>query len=313
MANVYTTLADLVKINDQNLADYEISDLLDAAPLLKALHSQTASNGTEHKYLKQTGAPAVGFRDANDGRENKASADTLVTVTLKILDASFACDKSLADAFRKGRDAYIQREAIRHLRAAFQEAEQQILYGTGNDSLGFAGLANNAAFDKKDDTQVVDAGGTTANTASSAWLFYTAEDAASTVIGEDGELKIGDTVVQRVAGATTGFYPAYWTPVTAWMGFQLGGAYDIVRICNLTADSGKGLTDALISSAIAKFMASRKPNLIACSRRSVMQLQKSRTATNPTGDPAPIPEESFKIPIVVTDQISDTEALLAAS
>lgn len=311
MANVYTTLADLVKINDQNLADLDVSDLLDEAPLLKRLFAQTASNGTEHKYLKQTGEPAVGFRDANDGRENKASADTLVTVTLKILDASFACDKALADAYRKGRDAYIAREANRHLRAAFKEAEQQIFYGTGNDAAGFAGLATNALFDALADTAtVVNAGGTTASTGSSCWLFRTNENACSLITGEDGEMKIGESVVQRVAGAT-GFYPAYWTPITAWLGLQLGGVYDIVRIANLTADSGKGLTDALISTAISKFKASGAPNLIACSRRSLRQLQSSRTATNPTGAPAPFPQDSFGIPIVVTDQIVDTETLLA--
>jgi hypothetical protein len=45
------------------------------------------------------------------------------------------------------------------------------------------------------------------------------------------------------------------------------------------------------------------------SRRSLFQLQSSRTATNATGAPAPIPVESHNIPIAVTDSIVDTEKL----
>jgi hypothetical protein len=45
------------------------------------------------------------------------------------------------------------------------------------------------------------------------------------------------------------------------------------------------------------------------SRRSRMQLQMSRTATTPTGAPAPYPQEAFGVPIEETDSIIDTEAL----
>lgn len=311
MANVYTSLADLVKINDQNLADIVVSDLLDDAPLLRALAADIASNGTEHKYLKQTGAPTTAFRAANDGRENKASADTLVTVTLKIFDASYACDMALANSYYKGKDAYLNREGMRHIRSAFQTMEKQIFYGagTGGDSAGFTGLTDNAAFDAVADTLVVDATGSTASTGASCWLIRTQLDAVCLVAGQDGNLELGETTVQRLAGAT-GYYPAYWTPVTGYYGLQLGNAYPAVRICNLTAQTGKGLTDILLSTAIAKFPATAPPNLIVMSRRSLMQLQKSRTATSPTGAPAPFPDSAFNIPIVVTDQLSETEAIV---
>jgi hypothetical protein len=44
-------------------------------------------------------------------------------------------------------------------------------------------------------------------------------------------------------------------------------------------------------------------------RRSLRQLQQSRTATNSTGAPAPFPTEAFGVPIVVTDALLSTEAL----
>jgi hypothetical protein len=58
------------------------------------------------------------------------------------------------------------------------------------------------------------------------------------------------------------------------------------------------------------FPASRGPNYVVMNRRSLGQLQRSRTATNPTGAPAPFPQEAFGVPIVVTDQINSTETLL---
>jgi hypothetical protein len=121
-------------------------------------------------------------------------------------------------------------------------------------------------------------------------------------------IDIGETTVQRLAGST-GFYPAYWTPASVWVGLQMGGKYSVGRIANLTADSGKGLTDDLISELIEEFPIDSRPTVLVMNRRSRRQLQQSRTATNPTGAPAPLPESAFNLPIIVTDQLLSTEAL----
>ncbi len=312
MANVYTSLADLVKINDMNLADLEVTDLLQGAPLFAALAADVASNGTEHKYLKETGAPVVGFRAANDGRENKASADTLVTITLKILDASNAVDLALANGYRKGAQAYIARETMRHLKAAFAAAEAQIISGVGADAGGFVGLCDAATIDAKTDAMVIDATGSTAGTGSSVIAIRTNNDGndCTLITGNDGEISIGESVVNRLEGSSTGFYPAYFTPVSGWLGLQIGSAYSVGRICNLTAQSGKTLTDALISQLLALFPVGKEPNLLVMSRRSRQQLQASRTATNATGAPAPIPTESFGVPIIATDGMPNTQTIL---
>lgn len=318
MADTFKSLADLVLINDQNLADLEVSDLLTQAPVIASLPASPASNGTLHKYTKETGAPVVGFRAVNDGRENRDSTDTLVTVTLQILDCSFACDIEIAKAYKRGRDAYLEMELMRHLRQAMFHAERQIWYGTGTggDSVGFAGLGDNTGYNHKDDTMVVDATGTTATTGSSVWLYCVKPDDSGVQVvgGNDGNIEVEDPVIQRVAGSATGTLPMFYTAASGYLGFQIGSAYDVARICNLTADSGKGLTDALISQAIEKIPAHNRPFLrIAMNRRSQAQLQQSRTATNSTGTPAPFPQESFGVPIVVTDSILSTEALLAAA
>lgn len=312
MADVFISLADLVVINDKNLAERAISDLLDDAPVLRALVADTVDN-TTHKYTKETGAPVVGFRSANDGRENKDSTDTLVSVDLKILDASFAVDQALAAIYRKGKEAFIAREAARHIKAAFFAAETQFINGTVDGSAtGFTGMAD--ALDDSDDAMVVDAGGTTADTASSVWGIRTTPDFnnVAAILGMDGVLDIGETVSQRLDG-TTGTYPGWYTPITSWLTLQIGGAYSLGRIGNLTADSGKGLTDDLISALLAEFPAGKLPTFLAMNRRSRRQLQQSRTATNSTGAPAPFPEEAFGVPIITTDAILNTEALLTAA
>ena len=312
MAAAYLTLADLVLINDLNLADLEITDLLDDAPLMKALAAIEASNGTLHKYTKETGAPVVGFRDVNDGRENKKSTDTLVTVTLKILDASFSVDMALANAYKFGPEAYVAREAVRHLKAAFFHAEQQFINGTGNDADGFTGLVDAATLLNSDSAMVVDATGTSVGAVTSAYLIRTNDSHTdlSAVMGQDGKIDIGETTVIEAAGSTTGTLPKLYTPITGWLGLQLGSAYSVARICNI--DATKPLTDDLVYQAMALFPSGRQPNLLVTSRNGRELLRKSRTATNATGAPAPLPEYVDQARVITTDAIG-LEAVLAAA
>src|SRR4051812_23779955 len=117
MADTYDTLADLLILNDKNANDLGCSDLFNDAPFIRSLAAITASNGTLHKYVKETAAPTVGFRSENAGVFNSTGTEVTITSTLKIIDASFAVDKALADAYSKGgTDAYLARKAKAHLR-----------------------------------------------------------------------------------------------------------------------------------------------------------------------------------------------------
>lgn len=318
MADDIIGLTELLKINDQGLADINVTDILDAVPVLLALAATRASNGTNHRYLKETTAPVVGFRAVNTARVNDHSEDTLVSADLTILDASFYCDKALAKGFRKGVEAFVAREAKRHLCAAFFAFEKQVLLGTvGGDASGFDGLAD--AFDDSDDAMVVDAGGTTESTASSLWAIRTGGEMTDVCLvggdesinaGDTFSIDMGETVEQFLGDTTNGGFTALYTSILAWLGLQVGSAYSVGRICNLTADVGKGLTDELIAQLLAEFPAARPPTLLAMNRRSRLQLQQSRTAVNATGAAAPFPTEAFGVPIITTDAIGSTETLL---
>jgi hypothetical protein len=300
MADSFLTLADLLKVNDKNLADINVSDVLNDAPIIRALAAEPV-DGTTHKYLKLTTAPTVGFRDVNEGRDNSKSVDTPVTVDLGILDATFAVDVALADGYNKGPEAYIQREAERHLRAAFFKAETQLLYGTDDDADGFEGLMDSLAFGN---AMVVDAGGD--NDGEISTVFAVRSTGLNDVVlmaGKNAGLEIGETTVQRIV-QDTGSYPGYYTPIYGWLGLQVGSIYSAGRIANL--DTTDDLDDDLLAELYSKFPATAKPTHFIMSRRSQLQLQQSRTATNPTGAPAPFPQFWQDIPIITTDSVEDT-------
>ncbi len=295
MAQNPAPLSELIKINDQNVSDVDgISDLLQDAPLLDALIADFASNGTQHKYLKETAAPVVGFRAINDGRDQGHSEDTKVSIDLALLDCSFHVDQMYADEYRYGAEAWIARESQRALQAGFFKAEQQLIYGTSADADGFTGLTDASTINGASDEMVVNAGGSTA--VSSVYLIrsVSALTDVTLITGNDGDIGIGDTYQQMMDGSSTGIFNAYVTPVSAYLGLQIGSIYSIGRVCNIDAGSNS-LTDDLLSDAISKFPAARQPTHLVMNRRSLQQLQASRTATNPTGMPAPFPQGGWQI------------------
>lgn len=320
MADDFLTISDLARINDTNIMDVGASEILNGAPVLARLPAIEATHGTSHKYLKETAAPTVGFRVPNAGREMSHTGRQTVSIDLKAMDASSMIDIIVADIFPGGAEVPVGHEVLNHIRQGLFVVEKQIWYGdqTPGDTAGFAGLADDPLYNASDAANVVNAGGTTANTGSSVWLIRASGDYrhAAAVVGRNqngATFDVKDTTVQKVQDGDGKWYDAYSTPVTGWVGAQFGTKYSAVRIANLTADAGKGLTDDLIAQALAKFPANEGPTFLAMNRRSLLQLQQSRTATNPTGAPAPFPTEAHGVPIQLTDSILSTEALLTAA
>ena len=251
--------------------------------------------------------PTVSFRNANEGViETKATHENRLVETF-IMNPRWGADKAVADRSEDGAEAAIADDAEAHMLGAFITLGKQFYYGavSGGDAKGHPGL-----IDAHDATNnVVDAGGTTATTGSSVWLVKFGPKYVQWVWGNDGELVLSDVELRDKEDAGGNKFTAYHQELFAYPGLQVGGLNAIVRIKKLTEDAGKGLTDALIASAISKFPTGVVPDVIFASRRSIKQLRASRTATNATGTPAPFPEESFGIPIAATDSILDTESL----
>jgi hypothetical protein len=301
-----TTLLDIAKANGSDAAVGLVEEVLNAFPEVQVGAARTIK-GLNFKTLVRTGLPTASFRNANEGTTPTKSTLENRLVECFILNPRWECDKAVADAYEDGAAAYIALEADGQMRASMITLGSQFYYGagTGGDAKGHPGLIQ--SYDSTG--MAVDAGGTTATTGSSVWAVRFGPQAVQWVYGNDGELAVSDVSEQRVLDAAGAPYTAYVQELLARPGLQVASKYATARIKKLTADSGKGLTDALVADLLSKFPVGHKPDYLFMSRRSHKQLQSSRTATNPTGSPAPFPTESHGIPIQVTDSILDTEAL----
>ena len=311
MADALNTLAGLIQFNDANNADINVSNLLDDAPLLQVLFAKGASEGTLHKYLRQTVASGNAFRAANAGLSKTYSQDEQITDTLKIIDGSFSVDKAIADAFKLGPEAYIEKELMRTLRARLFALEQQIINGVNADAAGFVGLNDDNQLNAIADAMVVAAAtpGESASVQTSVYLLRSGDDDCAVVMANEGAFDVSDTVVTPIydeADALTS-YPGYYTGITGYAGFQLGGSYSAARICNIET----ALTDDDIYNALSLFPAARQPNMIVMNRNSLKLLRASRTAVNATGAAAPRPTDVENIQIVVTDAVTSTEGVVS--
>lgn len=299
------TLLDIAKANGSDAAVGLIEEVLPSVPEVRLIPARTIK-GLSFKTLVRTALPTAGFRSANEGVAATVSTWENRQFSCFPLNPRWECDKAVADAHEDGAEAYIAMEAVGLTLAAFVTMGKQLYYGpgTGGDAKGFPGLIQ-----QHDSSMVVDATGTTASTGSSVWAVKFGPKDVQFVYGAGGELKVDDPIVQRVTDVLGNPYTAYCQELLAWAGLQVGSINSVGRIKKLTADSGKGLTDALVAQLLAKFPVGFKPDVLFMSRRSLMQLQSSRTATTPDGTPAPIPTSSHGVPIEATDCILDTEAL----
>lgn len=304
------TLLDIAKRNGSDALVGLIDETTKAHPEL-TLGAARTIKGMNYKTLVRTGLPTVGFRNANAGSPTgKATHENRLVETF-ILNPRWEADKAVADRSEDGAAKFIADEAEAVMEAAMQWLSKQFYYGRlatgGNDLLGFPGLLE--MYDATN--MVVDAGGTTAATASSVWAVKFGPRMVQWVYGADGALDMSDVRVE------SGVDPAdsakkltlYVQELLAYPGLQVGTTRAVGRIKKVTEDVGKTLNDDLIADLLSKFEVGVVPDVLMMTRRSLKQLQQSRTAVNPTGAPAPFPADAFGIPIAVTDAISNTESL----
>jgi len=309
MANDLLTVADFVA-DALDVDDTTTSEVLNASPLVARLPISDTSDGSEtHKYNTFTGAPVVGFRAANAGRDYDHSIDTVVSAACTILDFSWRVDFAVANAWRKGPEDLIAREGIRHLNAALFALEQQVIYGVTSpgDSAGFVWLLGSSNLDALADDMVIGAGGTTASQQSSLYAIKTGDNDVKLVTPMARGVEIGDAIVTEANDTN---HPVYYVPASMYIGLQLGGKYSAGRIANLSVTTDtKPLTDDFISDLLAAFPSGGGPDFMVTNRTMLKELQQGRTATNPTGAPAPFPQSAFNVPLFTSDAITITEAV----
>ncbi len=310
------TFMDIVRANNADKDVGLIDETIRLHPELTLADTREIP-GISYTTLVRTALGNTGgsFRTANSGSAPISHTYENRRVECYIMEPRFQSDKAVADAYTDGAPAYIAMETGGTLEGEFQALSKQFYYGAGSgygNTLGFPGLVD--AYDASN--MVIDAGGTTANTGTSVWLVRFGPQQVRWVLGNGGRFSFSPVRIESIIDPNNSArkFDGYVQTMVARPGLQVGSLWSAVRIKKITNDAGCGLNDALLYRALALFPAGTQPDVILANRRSLSQLRQSRTATNPTGAPAPIPKEieglgDTSIPIKVTDSISNVESL----
>lgn len=307
---------DVLKINNAE----EIIGLIDeVAAEIPEINFFSASPVEKYSYktLAVNALPDAGFRAAGQQRIYSAAVLANYTVNCYNLDASWILDCAQGRMSDWGAEFAVSLMTQTSLKAALMRLAKQTWYGQYAADAGFNGLSSfigGVVDDNNNPVMTVDANpGTSVTDGSKVFAVRTGMDSIQYAWGRDGELVVDDVGVQQVGDATSGA-SYYHQQIAGYVGLQITNKYAAGMITNLSAGAGaNGLNDNLIYQLLEKFPAGQTPQAFFMSRRSLMQLRQSRTATNATGAPAPIPREVEGIPIYVTDAIINTEGAASSS
>lgn len=344
MANQLVSLLDISKRkgNDQTVGLLE--DTLTYAPELSAIMGRPVP-GTQYKTCHRT-LPTVSFRRANDGSDTVKGTYRQELKECMIIDAQMQADKAVVDAEAGGNGPQssigdlLADEAQGVVMGTYITCGAQLYYGTSNDANGFIGIntltaAINAA--KNSNPAVVSATGSTANIQTSAYLIWENIKGAHFIFGNNSGLAmLPEWRIQQVLGNNSKPLTAYVNNLQGWIGWAVNHPNSVARICNINKGTdAKPLTDAIVAQLLQYIPLQMRAEVIANLNAGgpskwgpglkllmnpvcAYGLQASRTQV--TGVPAVVvdkaapfpslPTESNGIPIVLTDSITNTEAVL---
>jgi len=273
--------------------------------------------GTRYDTLVRTGLPTASFTSASSGIAASKSTFEKRPVECFLLQSRVELPKHIADASEEGPAFWQDVESVGVGLAAMRAVASQIYYGTSAGALGFTGLkaASVAA-----SALTTDATGSSAGTASSCYFVKFGAQNVQMIAGRNSALMLSAFTEETIEDGAGLSLPGYLAHLSAWLGLQIGNTNCVGRIYNLTAESGKGLTDALIATQLAKHPIGMEPDLIIMSRRSRAQLQAARTSVINAGPGnakagtglatiSDIPTEAFGIPIMCSDSILNTDTI----
>ena len=307
MAYAYLTMLDIAKINGNDAAVGLIEENISIAPEAMIFPARTI-RGTTFRTIQRTALPTTQFRNVNEGVEPTKSSYANKLVECAYLDSQLEMDVATASADEMGSAHALALEADGHAQSAMQLIGRQVWYGreTGGDSKGFQGAQGIV-----DTDAVLDAGGTTASTGSSVYGVRVGEKFSTMIFGNETVLSIGEWRKQTITRSSKEM-TAWKNSLEGWLGFQWVNKHSVCRLKDATEDSGKTVTDAKLAQLLSQLK--WVPDYWFMNRRSLYQLQVSRTATSNTSGKfetpiGPVPTHSLDIPIIVTDSILSTETL----
>jgi hypothetical protein len=302
------TLGDVVK-SDVGIGAPIIDETIVSTPELAVFPVDTIIGDTVSLSV-QVGNPSVGFRIANNGTDSKKGIFESRIFQTAILDEYIEVDINGVLNAAKDPARLLASHAASVTKAVMAHMAYQSWYGgttqSGADADAAPGLL---AQSSTATTHVVDATGTTGK--SSVWILELGQYSLDHIYGNGTTLNFGEDWIEADGvGANGKKLRVLQNWIAGRFAPRLANKNAAIRIKNVTAESNKGLTDALLSQAMEKARElGMVPNAIFMTPRSQGQLQRSRTTYNPVGAPAPLPDEYFGVPIYSTINLSNAETV----
>ncbi len=301
------TLLDVAKL-DAGVGSPLISEVAVLVPETRVVPVDII-NGAEVSLSVNTAAATVAFRNANEGATPSVGVFESRLYQTQVIDANIVIDIQGVLNASKDPARVMASSARTVMEATLKHLGTQFYYGgtaqSGADTKAAPGVlaqSNTAT------THVVDADGSTALT--SAYMCRLGEGYVDWVWGNGTTLNMSEWSEETVYDADNKRLRALVSYLSGRVAPRVANKNAIVRIKKIGTDTGKKMTDLLLFEAYQKLTTlGQEPNAIFMGPRSLEQLRQSRTATNPTGAPAPLPTDWNGIPIYITNSLSLAETV----
>lgn len=281
-----------------------INEVTQQAPEVAQFPMFRLDSGVVYRSQFLVELPSVGFRKLGDGVSASKGRWEERELKCFLFSGRAEAERAAGQADSGGMAAIEARAVKGTALAAILELGSQIFYGVANEADGFPGLK---AFTPFGGAYTYNATGSTDGTASSVYGVKFGEEYTRLVHGLTDPLMLGDFRDQDITGNNNKPVPGRVADLEGWIGLQIAHKASVLRICNLTAQSGKGLTDVVGGDALDLLPIGMKPDVWFMSKRSVTQLRKSRIT--PEVPYPPMPTDLEGIPIIVTDSILNTDSV----
>ncbi|WP_395736283.1 major capsid protein [Prosthecobacter sp.] len=321
------SLLDLSKANTDDVTKPIIEQAAGQYPEMTELAAHQLGDGVlSYETLLRIGYPSAAFHDMGAGVAASKSQTKLQRFDCFPFQGRVECPRHVANNWRRGGPAgYFAFEALGIMKSALFTLAKQIWYGRGADGKGFPGLKNFTAYGStatdpltgRSYSLAINAGGTTANGASSCYLVVSDEQNVEIQLGSGSVFELPEPRIGDMLDANGNRVEALISVLQGYAGLQTPNLHCVRRIFNLTNESTHTMSDALLARAIKEFPTGVKPTSIWMSANQRYQLQISRTVTlfgqgsTRPDQPvlAPMPTQYDGIPIYATDAIGDTDTI----
>ena len=329
------------------------------APALVAFDARTTSSN-RFMALALTGLPtASGFKNYGEGFTSGTATLAVREFEAKLAGAKVEVEMISAARWDAEHSAsgttYFDLQVMSRMASEMRHLERVIFHGSVQDAKGFPGLKELTPFvstnvieltEEPSDTDyvrsVLDAGGTSANTASSVYSVVHGPLDCQMVVCNDGGGELfymTEPMRQHIApdaNAPTATLEHLITQIHGHFGVAVSGMnqtpnsiiptqYSVRRLANLTAETACKLNDAKMELLADSHGNGKRPSQFYMSHRSGRQLAESRSATsvtlflggggNAADNTATVraarPMDWEGIPIVYTSAIGNADAIEA--